>query len=893
MRRHLIHFLLVTVLMVCSATTALAQITVKGQVVDAENGEPLIGAAVTVEGTTQGSVTDLDGRFTQKVALNSTLNISYIGYKDFKKKIVQKGNTVDLGVIQLTPDAVTLSDVTITSSIAVARKTPVALSTLDPVFIQEKLGTQEFPEILKSTPGVYATKQGGGFGDSRVNIRGFSSENVAVMVNGVPMNDMEWGGLYWSNWAGLSDVTRSMQVQRGLGATKIAVPSVGGSINIVTNSTNAQKGGALSYGMGNDGYNKILFSLSSGLTKSGWAFSVLGSKTWGDGYVMGTAYDAYSWFVNVSKRIGDNHSLSLTATGAPQSHNKRYDKLTIAEWDRQKETGLGAGDRYNATYGFDQNGKERVGTNYNYYHKPQISLNHIWDINMKSSLSSSLYVSIGNGYGYRGVGSNMNAFYGATNGLPNQAYRKNDGTFDYNSLMQDNADSANGSLAAIAKNMNNHMWYGLLSTYNNQLSDAFNLQAGVDLRYYKGGHKAEIVDLFGGQYVIDPDRKKVPYKADDIAWQNQRLYIGDTVYRDFDSFIGQYGVFGQLEYSQDKLSAFVSANANVNTNRRKGYFYMDNESSSTETKFGYGVKGGANYNITSHHNVFANVGMFSRTPYYSGGIFLNSQTSNAVNPDSKNEQVFSFEVGYGYVSSVFNANLNVYRTSWANKAITRYLSDLQGSPYLIMNGVGALHQGVELEFAYRPLRSLTINGMFSIGDWTWSKNGVTGYLYDKSGQALDKNLNPTQIGSPDHAKVLMNMKGTRVGNSAQTTAALGVTYEILKGLRVNLGGNFYGRNYADYDVSSLITGSKVGKEIDVVQPWRMPSAFTFDGGVSYNFKLGNLDATWFANCNNLLNERYITDALDNGAKTGGHDWQDATVFYGFGRTWSMSMKVKF
>ena len=50
------------------------------------------------------------------------------------------------------PDAVMLSDVTITSSVAVARKTPVAVSTVDPVFIEEKLGSQEFPEILKSTP---------------------------------------------------------------------------------------------------------------------------------------------------------------------------------------------------------------------------------------------------------------------------------------------------------------------------------------------------------------------------------------------------------------------------------------------------------------------------------------------------------------------------------------------------------------------------------------------------------------------------------------------------------------------------------------------------------------------------------------------------------------------
>ena len=107
------------------------------------------------------------------------------------------------------------------------------------------------------------------------------------MVNGVPVNDMEWGGVYFSNWAGLSDVTRSTQVQRGLGASKVSVPSVGGSLNIVTRSTDAQKGGSISYGMGNDGMNSILFSVSTGLMKGGWAVSLLGGKKWGDGYIQG------------------------------------------------------------------------------------------------------------------------------------------------------------------------------------------------------------------------------------------------------------------------------------------------------------------------------------------------------------------------------------------------------------------------------------------------------------------------------------------------------------------------------------------------------------------------------------------------------------------------------
>ena len=246
------------------------------------------------------------------------------------------------------------------------------------------------------------------------------------------------------------------------------------------------------------------------------------------------------------------------------------------------------------------------------------------------------------------------------------------------------------------------------------------------------------------------------------------------------------------------------------------------------------------------------------------------------------------------MSRVLNVNVNLYRTAWDDRSIQKTLSGAQESPYLIMNGVGALHQGIELEFVYKPVRGLFINGMFSIGDWTWSKNGVTGRIYDKSGQALDYNNNVVEIGSPEQAVYQTNMKGIKVSNSEQTTAALGVNYELMKGLRLGIDGRFSGRQYADYDIASqAIKANKNNPVVDLVQPWRIPAAYTFDANISYSFKIGNVDAVWRANCNNLFNEAYITRALDNGAKTGGHDWNDATVFYGFGRTWMMSMRVKF
>ena len=220
----------------CAMAFAASDITCRGTVVD-ENGEPIVGAIVRA--TTSRAETDIDGHFAIKVPSEAKeLRVSFIGYKD--QTLTPQAV---MGIISLEVEANMLKDVIVEQSVARTRQTPVAVSQIDASTIEIKLGNQEFPEVLKSTPGVWATKDGGGYGDAKINMRGFQSANVAVLINGIPVNDMEWGGVYWSNWAGLSDVTSSIQTQRGLGAAIVSSPSVGGTISITTQSLDAKRGG--------------------------------------------------------------------------------------------------------------------------------------------------------------------------------------------------------------------------------------------------------------------------------------------------------------------------------------------------------------------------------------------------------------------------------------------------------------------------------------------------------------------------------------------------------------------------------------------------------------------------------------------------------------------------
>lgn len=902
-------FFVVTSLMMASFVVAQTQLC-QGTVSDAQTGETLIGVSVIEANTTNGVVTDFDGNFSFEVSPGATIQFSYVGYTTLN---VDTRKGAKLGMVKLEPETVTLQDVTVVGQIARQQQTPVAVSQVTALEIEERLGSAEFPEVLKNTPGVHSNGNGGGWGDAEIWMRGFDNTNVATMVNGVPMNDMENGSVYWSNWQGLSDVTSVMQTQRGMGASKLSAPSVGGTINIITKGIDAKRGGNISYALGNDGYNKIGFTISTGLMKSGWALTLMGTKTWGDGYVQGTSFSGYSYFANLAYRVNENHQLSLTVFGAPQGHYQRPSgsngALTLDEWHRVARYMDGDKDfrRYNPAYGYDNYGNHK-SANYNNYHKPQISLNHVWQIDHTSSLSSTVYVSIGRGYGYTGeAGAKSSYSYsdltkGANNGVITTTFRREDGTFDFGAIQDLNAASEYGSELVIAKNRNNHNWVGLVSTYDKKFIECLELTAGIDVRYYQGIHTAEICDLLNGAYFLDGSRANALLAnnrhRNDPSWLNEKLGIGDIVYRDYTGHVMQEGFFASLEYSKNALSAFINGSFSYNHNWRIDRFYYDEDHRKSETVgfAGGTIKGGVNYKFGHYNNVFVNAGFISRAPKFTG-IFMSATTSHAVNKDAKSEKVASVEVGYGFQNEFINLALNGYFTEWMDKTMTKSstLNDVnQTSYYMNMTGVSARHMGIEFDFRARPAKWVEMNAMFSLGDWKWDKDGVKGYAYDENGNALRTDGTFTTPGAEDHASAIINMKGIRVGGQAQTTANVGITFKPFKGFRIGGEYTWYARNYSYYSLSG--SNLSLGKEVNVIAPYKCPLGGDFDLRASYAFDMGPVRATVSGNVTNLFNQYYIEKAWSANSVSAvvtENTIDNIYFFYNKGRQWNIRLKIAF
>lgn len=743
---------------------------------------------------------------------------------------------------------------------------PVVMTAVSAKEIKFKLSNKEFPEILNYTPSIYASKMGGGYGDSRITLRGFGSENISTLINGVPINGMENGAVYWSNWAGIADVAHRIQVQRGIGISKLGLYSVGGTINIVTNGADTKRGGWVSYDMGNDGYQKMGFSVSTGQTSNGWALSLMGMNTSGDGYVDGTNFECWSYFGNLSKRFNDRHSLSFTFLGAYQWHNRRSNKHFIADYDSK-------GIRMNSSYGYINGEIVSSYSGYNEYHKPQLSLNHFWKVGRKASITTSLYASMSTGGGRKVSGVDANRIqYNYKDGRPIYDKEGNmvsnlrpDGLIDYEPLMNDNRDSKTGSKAVFATGTNSHNWFGGLSTFNQPLGERFNLSAGIDVRYYKGYHFDRIENLLGGSYYTD----------NSLAWRekDRKLYVGDKINFDYYSEILWLGAFSQLEYNSEHIQTFISATATNHKYKRvdDGRYgaYGDQEKypvsgrmSSWRDFVPVSVKAGFNYRFTENHRAFVNGGYITKAP-----VMETIYVDNTYLANPENEKITSFELGYTYSTEKVRAQVNGYITNWKDKSTAKNIGSWNGPRACIPN-LDALHRGIEVEASYAPISSLRFDGFVTVGDWRWKKDVYFALVNDKGEVTGEYNA---------------YIKDLKVGNAPQTSAYLSATWECMDGFRVGADFNYYADHYADFSAIDRV------KKDDRAQSWKLPDYSTVDLNMSYEFQFHKLSLTFFGNVNNLFNKKHITDALDGVT----HKREDALVWYGFGTTWSTGIRLKF
>jgi len=920
------------ILILSFSSILFAQMTVSGTVTDAFTGNTLAGANVVVDGTDMGAAADANGGYTlSNVPNGATLTASMIGYTDAS---ATAGSTVNFA---LAGSAIEMSGLEVLASRA-GEKTPVAFTNVSKADMDVRLGSQDIPMALNTTPSVYATQQGGGAGDARINVRGFNQRNVAVMINGVPQNDMENGWVYWSNWDGVGDATHSIQMQRGLSAVNLATPSIGGTMNIITDPAAMSKGGSFKQEAGAGSFLKSSINYNTGLIADKFAFSTTLVKKSGEGIIDKTWTDAYAYYFGASYQMNATNRFELYAIGAPQRHGQNLYKQNLGAYDSEfaktvegydatavdsagqfrdegTTNGVEFGRNFNQNwapinssykgkqywYMYGDRTVERHNPDYlnereNYFHKPLVNLNHYLTLNDQMRLSTIVYWSGGSGGGTGTYGKipTMDADGNLGDDDYKFYYGRGPWVRDWNTLIAYNSGAntieyvdktairrlPGQSIGILRNSINRQSTIGVISKLNYDLSDALKLQAGLDWRTAGIEHAREVRDLLGGDYYLD-------FADDNGPAGGKKVVLGDIIAYHNNTTVDWLGFFGQGSYSSGPINAYGMAGFSQIAYTYQDHFTVANELIEANAISTMQFKGGAMYDVSDGISVFANFGLVEKPPIMDNVIYLDGTVAS----DPANEKFQSIEAGVNYQADNMAVKVNYYMTDWKDRNLTKAVSSGEGSSgdtdVIFLTGVNQNHSGLEVEADMQVIDMLRLNASVSLGTWKFTEDAVGNYQEDEFNSL-------GQVTGQKSTAYTYALKDLFVGDMPQTGMALGATVTPTDGLSIQALFNFYDKNYSDWSPNAREVGSD--GTADREQVWMAPSYSKLD--VHINYVITGTRMTAFAHVFNALDAVYVQDALDNSPYNGygdavSHSAGKAEVFLGTPRYFNAGLKVNF
>lgn len=897
--------------------------TITGRVTDM-SGAALSGVQVVVvnqvSGLQNGALTQSDGRYTVsglRAGGPYTVEARYIGYglQVVDDVFLEAGatRTVDFRMNQ---EAIAIDAIEVFASRATERKTPVAFTDVSKVQIQNQLGSRDLPLVLNVTPSVYSTQQGGGAGDARINVRGFSQRNTAVMINGVPVNDMENGWVYWSNWDGLGDASTSVQLQRGLSAVNLATPSIGGTLNVITDPSAMRAGFSYKQEFGSGSFLKETFVGHTGEI-DGFALTASVVRKTGDGIFGGgpspssfdnnlaTWTDAWAYYLASSYQVNSRNRLELYAVGAPQRHGQNLYKLNLgtldpafaASLDDYSPEALSAfpeagpdwspnvgpvspsytGQQYTSTGPgsgtFDRYDPGFINERENYFHKPQVNLNWYSYFGNGLTLSTVAYYSGGAGGGTGTYGSlEWDYRYG-------QRFADWDATIAENRALAAQGESASG----ILRNSVNNQWtVGAISKLRKDYESGWTSEIGIDWRTASVDHYREVRDLLGGDYYDDSG------SSDFWTGTESQRRLGDRINYDNTNDINWFGAYVQAERATQNGSFYGMFGWARNEYDYTDHFVAGPDGGkltlSSGALNGFQVKGGVVRNLNDEFSVFGNAGYVSKVPIFDGVI---DDVNGVKLEDPQNEKFLSFETGLQYRSNDrgVSFDLNLYHTTWRDRASNRYEENLfgQGEGGLVrLLGVDARHMGIEFEAAYQPNELFRLDAAASLGNWKYLDNVTGSFVTDDQSNTINYDF---------------YIKDLKVGDAPQTQFAYAASFFPTQGAYLRVQGKTFANYWSDYNPFGRTT-----ETTDPIQPWKAPAYTVVDLHGSY--RLGDIlpaagDLRVFVNVYNVFDEVYVQDATDDSSFNGfdddgdDHDADSAEVFLGLPRTFNLGFEISF
>ncbi|MFW5792857.1 MAG: TonB-dependent receptor plug domain-containing protein [Bacteroidota bacterium] len=864
---------IISLLLIFSSLVSFGQaetFTLRGKVVNANDETAIQGANVVVVGSSQQTLTDKDGVFVVNVEIGDMLIIEHSDME-----------TVEVEVSDISDITVAMSPL-ITEDESDFDSSVISLSADE---IESDSQSHDISRLLAGSRDVYVNTAGYDFGQARYRIRGYDSENTLVLMNGVPVNDMETGRAYYSNWGGLNDATRMTEGYSGIGVMRSTFGRIGGATNITTRASQFRRTSKVTYSLANRSYsNRIMLTHASGVMDNGWSFAVSGSRRWADeGYVEGTFYDAWGYFLSAEKLFNDNHSVGLIVLGAPSRRGSQGVST-------QEVYDLAGSNYYNSNWGY-QNGEKRnarVGT----YHQPLSILSHYWDLTDNTLLTTSAALSFGRG------GRTALNWYDAQDPRPDYyryvpSYYPNDpqmaeyyndqwqnnpefGQLDWNSFYEANvknlysvadADGIEGNTVTgnrskylLEERRIDHQRITLTSNIESLYSENLVLSGGVNVRLHKGYQFKVVDDLMGGDWWLDVDQFAErdfadPYMSQtDVNNPNRLVEEGDKFGYDYIANVNDYEGYGQAQFFFPKYDFYVAANLSHTTFWRTGNMknprFPDNSFGDSEKQnfTNFGFKGGFTYKFSGRHYVETNLTYMTRAPFFWNSYVSPRVRDNLVTGLS-NETIYGGDLSYIIRTPRIKSRLTVFYTEFKDQTWSRsfYHDELRTFVNYIMTDVDKRHLGAELGIDINITSTLSGHIVAGTGDYIYNSRPIVTIARDNDFEVIQEQR-------------IVYLQNYKVGGMTHTAASVGLRYNSPKYWFVGLSGSYFDDIYIDINpdrrteeaVSDFVVEDGVWE--DVINQEQLKHNFTVNmfGGKSWR-----INRKYFirvnVSVNNLLN----------------------------------------
>ena len=878
----------------------LGQGTVSGTVTDAD-GNALPGANVVVEGTSSGAAATLSGAYSIDLPNGTyTVTASVVGHNK-SSATVKIQNSNESANFTLSSSSVALGGVDVLAN-RVDNTDAIAYDDYTKADIDFRLGGRGLPKALSTLPSVFV-ENGGGWDDENVYVRGFDDRYTAYLINGVPMNDMENGNLYFSNWTVLADVASVVQVQRGAGAVNLAVPSLGGTVNFISAAPTTEAGVQIKQEVGEYDFSKTAITVNSGLIMDDKMTVVMAAsrRTADRFFATGTYTDAWSYYFNTSYSIDDNNRIEMVALGSPQLHGHNFWNNRISNYSHDLARDMGVAEEDLRTeYGVDWNpradeldtpyhGKRAIaswvpfdGWNWreadphsstminernNYFHKPIVQVNSYNQVRDDMLLSSALYYSGGEGGGSGSAGS---------------LKWKSDGSgrdYDATILRNSTENWVDGygyqSAGVLRGSRNNQYTYGIMSKLDWDLNESTKLTFGLDVRTAEVEHYRQVYDLLGGD---------VYYNSSNENWttdQEKYRTLGDKIQYDNTNTIDWQGGYTQVSYNDGSgATAFGMFGTTSASYTVQDHFQLGEPTLEADAETGYQMKVGGTYPISDTWLLFGNFSTANLTPSLDKMV---DDANFILNSDFENEKATWFDIGARFqaANGQWAGSLNYYTSQWSDRAQSGTVEDLSGNEsFFSIDGLEENHSGLEYSIAYQPIPVLRIDARGHVSDWRFTDD--LSYTYYEV------------IGDPSSSTNFdLYVKDVMVSGAPQEAHNLILTgfWNTMKAsVEVEHFGKQYPRWGYDGDIGDL--GFLLGEGNTFADDAYVTDFTTlFNLKFQYGMNLGGKDVTLNASVHNAGDELYVGDFVD--AYDGSGDVANLRVRLGQPRSWVIGFTINY